>query len=208
MDLMTMLQSQLSDDVLQRLSQQVGAPPQQTAEAANGVFAALVGGLAGNAAASPNGLQALVAALDRDHDGSILDDLGRIMGSMAGNNAPDASGALNGAGILRHVLGDRQEAVAQQVGHSSGLSMQQVMRLMPLLAPIVMAVLGRMRQSGQLDMGGLLQTLLGGAQQAQSGSYADLIGTLLSGALSGQQGQAQQGGGLLGQLLGGLFGKR
>lgn len=203
-----MLQSQLSDDVLRQLSQQVGAPPEQTASAANGIFAALLGGLAGNAASSPNGLQSLVAALDRDHDGSILDDLGEIIGSMANNDQP-ASSTLNGAGILQHILGDQQQTVAQQVGQNSGLSMQQVMRLMPLLAPIVMAVLGRVRQSGHLDMGGLLQTLLGSAQQAQSGGFGDLVGQLLAGALSGQQPQQQpQGGGLLGQLLGGLFGKR
>lgn len=208
MDLMTMLQSQLSDDVLQQLSQQVGAPPAQTASAANGIFAALLGGLAGNAASSQNGLQSLMMALDRDHDGSILDDLGEIIGAMASGNQP-ASNTLNGAGILSHILGDRQEAVAQQVGQSSGLTTQQVMRLLPLLAPVVMAVLGRARQSGQLDMGGLLQTLLGSAQSAQSSGYGDLIGTLLSGALAGQQGQQpQQGGGLLGSLLGGLFGKR
>lgn len=203
-----MLQSQLSDDVLQQLSQQVGAPPTQTASAANGIFAALLGGLAGNAASSQSGLQSLMMALDRDHDGSILDDLGEIIGAMASGNQP-ASNALNGAGILSHILGDRQEAVAQQVGQSSGLTTQQVMRLLPLLAPVVMAVLGRARQSGQLDMGGLLQTLLGSAQSAQSSGYGDLIGTLLSGALAGQQGQQpQQGGGLLGSLLGGLFGKR
>ncbi len=208
MDLLTMLQSQLSDNVLRQLSQQVGASPEQTASAANGIFAALLGGLAGNAASSPNSLQSLVAALDRDHDGSILDDLGEIIGSMANSNQP-ASSTLNGAGILQHILGDQQQTVAQQVGQNSGLSMQQVMRLMPLLAPIVMAVLGRVRQSGNLDMGALLQALLGSAQQAQSGGFGDLVGQLLAGALSGQQTQQQpQGGGLLGQLLGGLFGKR
>ncbi len=204
---MTLLQSQLSDDVLQTLSQQVGAPPTQTASAANGIFAALLGGLAGNAASSQNGLQSLVMALDRDHDGSILDDLGRILSNIANNDKQAASGALNGAGILSHILGDRQQEVAQQVSQSSGLSTQQVMRLLPLLAPVVMAVLGRARQSGQLDVGDLLQTLLGSAKSAQSRGYGDLIGSLLSEALSGQQGQ-QQGGGLLGSLLGGFLGKR
>ncbi len=202
-----MLQSQLSDDVLQQLSQQVGAPPEQTASAANGVFAALLGGLAGNAVSSQNGLQSLVAALDRDHDGSILDDLGQIFASMSAGNPQDTP-ALNGNGILKHILGDQQETVAKQVSQNAGLSTQQVMRLMALLAPVVMGVLGRARQSGNLDMGALLQTLLGSAQSAQSGGFGDLVGSLLSGALSGQQGQQPQGGGLLGQLLGGLFGKR
>ncbi len=203
-----MLQSQLSGEVLQQLSQQIDAPPQQTAEAANDIFAALLGGLAGNAAASQNGLQSLLSALDRDHDGSILDDLAGMIAAMANNNQ-SATGALNGAGILNHVLGDKQGDVAQQISERVGLSMQQVMKLMPLLAPIVMAVIGRARQSSGLDVGGLLQTLLGSAQSAQQSSpVGDLVGALLSGALSGQQASLPQGGGLLGQLLGGLFGKR
>ncbi|MCS6930269.1 MAG: DUF937 domain-containing protein [Saprospiraceae bacterium] len=209
MDLLSMLQSQLSDDVLQQLSRQVDAAPDQTASATNSIFAALVGGLAGNTASSENGLQSLVMALDRDHDGSILDDLGGVIALMGSGNATD-SRALNGAGILSHILGERQEMVAQQIGQSTGLSTQQIIKLMSLLAPIVMAVLGRMRQSGQLDMGGLLQALVGAAQNAQSSGHGDLVGTLLSTVLSGRQAQQSQSdeGGLLGGLLGSLLGKR
>ena len=210
MDLMQILQGQLSDDVLGQLSDQIGADKEQTATAANGIFATLLGGLANNAA-SEGGLASLGSALDRDHDGSVLDDLaGMVGGMMQGGDGAAAGGAANGLGILGHILGDRQEVAAQQVSESSGLNMSQVMKLMPILAPIVMGVLGRAKNQGGLDLGNLAGILMGSAQNAQSGGFGDLIGNVLGGVLGGGQQQAQPsagGGGLLGNILGGIFGK-
>lgn len=206
MDLMQILQGQLSDEVLGHLSDQIGADKQQTATAANGIFATLLGGLANNAS-SEGGLSALGSALDRDHDGSILDDVMGMVGGMMQGNGGNADNALNGSGILGHILGDRQEVAAQQVSQSSGLDMSQVMKLMPILAPIVMGVLGRAKNQGGLDLGNLAGVLMGSAQNAQAGGFGDLIGNVLGGVLGGGQAQPSGGGGLLGNILGGIFGK-
>lgn len=212
MDLMQMLQSQLNGNLLSNLSQQIGADEQQTATAANGIFAALVGGLANNAS-TQSGLSALTAALDRNHDGSVLDD---VIGMIGGLSQGQVSGATNGAGILGHVLGNKQTQVAQQVSQSSGLDLNQIMKLMPILAPIVMGVIGKMRNTSASQpaagggLGDLASILMGGAQSAQSGGFGDLIGTVLRGVLGGQQApepqQTQQsGGGLLGTIFGSIF---
>jgi hypothetical protein len=212
MNLMDILQGQISDDMLSQLSDHIGAAPEQTAQATNGILATLVGGLANNAS-NEGGLSALSAALDRDHDGSILDDvLGMVGGMMQGDNN-QASGATNGMGILGHILGDKQETAAAQIGQSSGLSAGQVLKLMPILAPIVMSVLGKTKKTGGLDLGGLAGVLMGSAQSAQQQpGMGDLIGSVLGHVLGGNQPQAQaqpqRGGGLLGGLLGGLFGKK
>lgn len=203
---MQILQGQLSDEVLGHLSDQIGADKQQTATAANGIFATLLGGLANNAS-SEGGLSALGSALDRDHDGSILDDVMGMVGGMMQGNGGNAGNALNGSGILGHILGDRQEVAAQQVSQSSGLDMSQVMKLMPILAPIVMGVLGRAKNQGGLDLGNLAGVLMGSAQNAQAGGFGDLIGNVLGGVLGGGQAQPSGGGGLLGNILGGIFGK-
>lgn len=208
---MDILQSQLSDEMLGKLSSYIGAEPQQTAQAANGIFATLLGGLANNAS-SEGGLSSLASALDRDHDGSVLDDLAGMVGGMLQGGGQE-SRATNGAGMLNHILGDRQEVAAEQIGQSSGLSVSQVMKLLPILAPIVMSVLGKAKNSGGLDLGSLANVLMGGAQQAQQqGGMGDLLGNILGSVLGGQQQPQQQtkqsGGDLLGGLLGGLFGKR
>ena len=209
MDLFDLLQGQMNDNVLEQLSQQIGAPKQQTAQAANGVFAALLGGLANNAA-DKTGLQGLMGALDKDHDGSILDDLAGMIGSVGGGQAP-ASRAMNGAGILGHILGGKQEATAQRISQNSGLNMGQIMKLMPILAPIVMGVLGKQKQQGGFNMGDLAGILLGGATRGgQSSGMGGLLTQVLGGVLA-QQAQTQMskpGGGLFGRILGGLLGGR
>ena len=202
-----MLQEQLSGDMIQQLSQQVGATPEQTAQATNGIFAALVGGLAQNSS-TPTGLGALSSALDKDHDGSLLDD---VFGLISGNINQD-NRASNGTGILGHILGQNQQQVAQQLSKSSGLDMSQIMKLMPIIAPIVMGLLGKMRSNSNSSGGGgildLAQILMGSAKSAQTGGFGDIIGTVLGGVLS-NQGQAQapqsSAGGLLGTIFGKLF---
>jgi hypothetical protein len=210
MNLMEILQGQVSDEMLGQLSQHIGAEPAQTAAATQGIFATILGGLANNAS-SENGLSALSSALDKNHDGSMLDDLMGMVGGMMSGQSPQ-SGATNGLGMLGHILGDRQEAAAEQIGQSSGLNMGQIMKLMPILAPIVMSVLGRAKSQGNLGLGDLAGVLMGGAQQAQQqGGMGDLLGSILGSVLGGGQPQAsapQGGGDLLSSVLGGIFGKK
>ena len=70
MDLMSLLQGHLTPEVINQMSQETGAAPEQTATAAQGVLSTLLGGLAKNA--QGGGADGLLSALDRDHDGSIL----------------------------------------------------------------------------------------------------------------------------------------
>ncbi|MFN7325516.1 MAG: DUF937 domain-containing protein [Chitinophagales bacterium] len=205
MDLMELLKGQLNDQLIGQLSQHIGAEPQQTASAAEGVFATILGGLANNAA-SEGGVNSLMAALDRDHDGSILDDLMGMVGNLANGTAN--GNATNGLGILGHVLGDRQETAAAQIGQSNGLSAGQAMKLMTILAPIVMNVLGKAKSQGGLDVGSLVGMLMGSAQNAQQGGFGDLIGSVIGNVMSGNQQQANGAGGMLGSVLGSLFGKK
>lgn len=202
---MELLKGQLNDQLIGQLSQHIGAEPQQTASAAEGVFATILGGLANNAA-SEGGVNSLMAALDRDHDGSILDDLMGMVGNLANGTAN--GNATNGLGILGHVLGDRQETAATQIGQSNGLSAGQAMKLMTILAPIVMNVLGKAKSQGGLDVGSLVGMLMGSAQNAQQGGFGDLIGSVIGNVMSGNQQQANGAGGMLGSVLGSLFGKK
>ncbi|MEO0324913.1 MAG: DUF937 domain-containing protein [Myxococcota bacterium] len=182
---------------LNSLAQQVGASPQQVNMAVNAALPALLGGLQ-KQATSPSGLQALAGALDRDHDGSLLDGLGGLLGGAGGNTGvggllemagsmlgaapgPGSARTTNGAGILGHLLGGRQGAVQQGMAKASGLDMGTVGKILTFLAPLIMGALGKEKTSQGLDAGGL----------------GDLIGREVSSA----------GGGAVGGLLGGLLDK-
>lgn len=146
-------------------------------------------------AASPAGAQALDQALERDHDGSVLDNLGAVF-----------TGARNadGAGILRHALGDRQGAVEQAVSKQSGLDASQVTKLLAMVAPLVMGQLGKARRSGSLDAGGITDLLQRETQAVASGA-PDLGG--LAGLLDrdGDGSIADDLGGIAKGILGGMM---
>lgn len=164
MDLMDLMKGQLTPEILAQLGQQTGAAPEQTATAAEGVLSTLLGGLAKNAQ-TPQGASGILGALDRDHDGSILNDImGMVTGAVQGN-----SSASNGAGILGHILGGQQQGAAQVVSQASGVSQSGVMDMMIKLAPMVMGVLGQQKQQQGLDASGLAG-LLGGSVQNASGN--------------------------------------
>ncbi|MCP3897235.1 DUF937 domain-containing protein, partial [Moraxella sp.] len=158
-DLMDLLNGQLSDGMLDMLSQQMGgADKEQTAAAASGIMSTLMGALAKNAS-TEDGAQSLNNALENDHDGSILDD---VMGMLSGQNAkPEHSKMLNGGGILKHLLGDRQGGAIDMISKMSGLSSGNTGNLMSMLAPLVMGTLGQQKRQSGLDVGGLMSLLSG-----------------------------------------------
>lgn len=206
MNLLEILKGQLDDNLLGQLSQHIGAEPEQTSSAATGIFASLLGGLNNNAQ-KPGGLGILASVLDRDHDGSVLDD---IFGMVTGNNNAQAPArATNGEGILRHVLGDKQTTAAEQISQQSGLNIGQIMKLMPILAPIVMSVLGKAKSQGNMGLGDLAGILTGSTQQAaQQPGLGDLLGNVLGGVLGGQpRHEPEQSPDILGTLLKGIFKK-
>ncbi len=156
-DLMGLLQGQLSDGVISMLSQQIGVNDnEKTAAATTGIVSTLIGALANNAA-TPEGAQALNNALERDHDGSVLDNL---MDVLTGNAKPQNQKALDGSGILWHLLGDRQSSAANMIGQMSGLESGKVNNLMAILAPIVMGALGKTKRQGGLDVSNLAGLLM------------------------------------------------
>lgn len=196
MSLLEMIQRRLSPDAVQQIGQRIGADPAQTSQAINAALPLLMAAMARNAA-DPARAQGLARAVEEDHDGGLLDDLSGFLGAPQGR-------AADGNGILKHVLGNRRGAVEQQLGQGTGLGAGQMAQLLPLLAPLVMAALGKAKRQGGLDAGGLAGVL--GGEEAQIRQRAPgLMGTL-SGLLDRDgDGSAMDD---IGGMLSGAFKKR
>ncbi|REC43959.1 DUF937 domain-containing protein [Chryseobacterium sp. 5_R23647] len=162
--------------------------------------------------------EALNNALDKDHDGSILDDTSQL---EARQN--------EGGSILSHVFGSEKGNVENQLSQNTGISIDKIGPILAMLAPLIMGYIGKEKQQNNVGAGGLgdlLGGILGGAQtqaqQQQSNPLNDILGSVLGGGQSQSSGnplndilgsvlggggqQKQQQGGGLGDLLGGLFG--
>ena len=130
---------------LGNLASQVGG---NEGEVKNGVMAALPAMLAalGRNAGTEKGAEELNNALEKKHDGSILDNLSGYLSN------PDLK---DGAGILNHLFGNQTSNVANAVSKSSGLDTNGSMKMLQMLAPILMGMLGQQKKQNNLDAKGL-----------------------------------------------------
>ncbi|MDH3403136.1 MAG: DUF937 domain-containing protein [Acidobacteriota bacterium] len=197
MSLVNVLMEQLGGGTARQIGQQLGLDESTASKAIAGALPMVVGGLARNAQ-QQGGADALLGALDRDHDGSVLDDLSGFLGSGAGSQ---------GESILGHVFGQRKPAVESALGQVSGLDSAKAGQLMAMLAPIVMGALGKQRRQQGLDAGGLA-AMLGQERERAGGSASEAMGMV--GKLLDRDGDgdfkddvAKLGASLLGGLFGG-----
>src|SRR4051812_5810349 len=145
MPLLDQLMQSLGPEAIQAISRKLGTDPSATGGAVSAALPALLGALAQNAS-TPAGANALDSALESGHDGSVLSDVPGAVQNF--ENGP-------GAGILSHVLGNRQDAMAVTLGQVAGLDSSKAGALLTMLAPIVMGALGNARRTDGLDAGGL-----------------------------------------------------
>jgi hypothetical protein len=167
MALLDMLQQRLGGEAVRQISNRIGADPGTTGNAIDAALPLLISALARNAG-DTNQAQSLARAVSEDHDGSILDDVPGFVGTAS---------EKPGAGILRHVLGGRQQAVQRGLGQATGLDAGKAGTLLTMLAPLVMGALGRTKRENSLDAGGL-STLLTGEQEHLKESAPGVMGAL------------------------------
>ena len=193
LNIQDLINERLSGDALSQLSQQIGADPGTTSNAVLAAIPMLLGGMARNTQ-SGDGASSLLGALDRDHDGSVLDDVVGFLGQGGGGN---------GDGILGHIFGSNRQNVESGISQASGLNLGQVAQLLPLLAPIVMGVLGRTQRQENLDAGSLAGLL--GQENQHAMATSPLFGALSQVLDTNQDGSMMDD---VAGLLGGLLGRR
>lgn len=180
MNLSELLNSPVGQSLINNISGQLGMDKKEASSAVSLALPVILSGMQRNVQ-SEQGAQNLNSALnDPRHDGSILNNLG----SLLGGNSQEIS--QDGNKILGHIFGNNKPAVEQGISQKTGISLQKIGPLLALLAPIVMAYLGKEKRQTNTNAGGL--------------------GDLLGGLLGGGQPQRRSGGGLMG-MVGGLLDK-
>jgi len=192
-DVMGTLLGMMGGNTTREIGRQLGADDSTTQTAISAALPLLLGALARNSSTA-DGADALHGALARDHDGSLLDDVGGFLGQA--QSGP-------GAAILKHVLGSRQPVAEQAVAKASGMDAGSAGKLLVALAPVVLAALGRAQRQGQLDPSGLAG-MLGQESAGLSRSSPDLMGAVTRLLDQDNDGSVvDELGGIVGKLFGG-----
>jgi hypothetical protein len=194
---MTSFDDLLSQVPIAQIADQLGVDQATATTAVQAALPTLLGGLQVNAN-EPQGAASLLGALD-DHGGLV-----------EGEGAVDLGQVDVGDGekIVDNVFGSEKNTVISALGGTGGTGGNDLIgKLLPILAPIVLAYLAKQMTGGGAAAPAPQQQPTGG------GGLGDLLGGLLGGSgnaggLGGVIGDAlaKNAGGGLGSILGGLLG--
>jgi len=210
--ILDLLQTDMGQTLINGASQKTNTTPDKTANVLSQAMPIILGAMQRNAQ-TPQGAASLSNALaDPKHNGGVLDMLGGLFGDGPGNPEELEN---DGAGILRHVLGEKQQNIESAVSTSSGVDAQSVGQIIKIAAPIIMGLLGKQKQEKGIEQNGIGDLL--GSVLGQSGDHdssfltsildADGDGSMIddvAGMILGGDKKKKNG---LGGMLGGLFGK-
>ena len=196
MQLLDTIMNQLDDRALGKMASGLNIQEGQAKSAVMAALPMLLSGLKRNTD-RPDGAAALDRALEKDHDGSVLGNLGGLLGGGANST---------GAAILGHVFGGKTQRVEQGVSSVAGIDAGTAGQLLTQLAPLVMGALGKAKRESNLsanDLGGLLDREERAVRDRQP-EASGLVGMLLDADGDGDvdfSDIASRGAGLLGGLF-------
>lgn len=187
----------LSQVPMDQVAAALGVDQSEAEEATRTAIPALLGGMQANAA-DPAGAASLMSAVEQ-HDPSVLG---------AGLDQIDTQ---DGQRIVQNVFGEQTPDVMARLGGATpGEGSSLIQKLLPIIAPIVMAYLAKKLQgAGGSTSAAATDDPMGGLGGAGGGGLGDVLGSVLGGGAASGGGAAGQGGGIgdiLGQVLGGAGG--
>ncbi len=162
---------QIDPRSLEVISRQANVTPDKAKNALASAIPILMNALAKNSS-TPEGAAALQNAVAHDHNGSLLDNLGALLGNK--------EVISDGAGILNHVLGNQRQNVEQYISKDAGLSSASVGKILEMATPILMGFLGKKSGGGVNTsiIGELLKTYLK-VEKKQSPKSQSVINQIL-----------------------------
>lgn len=148
MNIVDLVTSQLSGDVLGKLGGLIGANETQTKSATSAAVPALLGVLS-KLSSSKGGADQLASALG----GLDLKTLGNLAGMLGGGQATGL-GSIGGS-LLSALLGNNLGKLVSTIASFAGTNPAIMKTLLTYLAPVVMGVIANQFQGGKADAAGL-----------------------------------------------------
>lgn len=192
MNLLSLLQDQLDDNVIGKLAGLAGGSAGVTKTAIATILPKLMGGFT-QKASSLSGAESLLGMIkDGGHDGSVMNNLSSVLsGGDATKNYLES-----GKQIVSSVFGNKVDSISDSVNTASALNKNANSTLMSALAPMLLGTLGGAVKSKGLDASGL-QSLM----SDQTSNFAAGTKSTVNKTVHASQERNSGGGGFLKWLL-------
>ena len=172
MNLLDMATQALAPQIVNQISQQLGIESGLARNVISSALPLVIGGLIKNSN-SKKGTDNLFNAVQQKHDGGIFNQLDHLI------QKPEQG---EGNGILRHILGGQRGMAERNIGQATGASPVQVSKIMQILAPVVLGVIGQQMMKKKIQKPTDLSSILQNTDQVinkRSNKEMGIIGQLL-----------------------------
>jgi OmpA-OmpF porin, OOP family len=153
--LLDAISSHLTPNVVRSASSLVGESESSTRQTLNAAAPSVLSGLT-NMVSSREGASNLTSMIRDGGFGSAVDNVG----SLFGGGRATTSMLGTGQQLVGKIFGGRNSAVTDAVAKSGGVSGPAATKIMALVAPLVLGVLGKRATEQRLDSTGLANVLL------------------------------------------------
>jgi OOP family OmpA-OmpF porin len=182
MNILSLIQSQLSPQTVGQISNAVGESPEGTKAALGTAFPALLGSLVGKANASPSGVTDIFNMVKQGQSqGGWSDTISSVIGGLSGGTAGAEQPAHQS--ILNSLLGSKLGAVTDFIASRCGIRGGSAGSLLGMAAPLLMGIIGKQVSSQGLGAAGLGQLLSSQTQYLKDALPSGLANTLGIGSL-------------------------
>ena len=170
MDMNDILRMMIASGALDQISEQTGVSTKDAANVMEDVLPILLKGMQGQAA-NKETQQGFLKAL-ADHGKEDTSDVSRFLRNVDTDD---------GAKIVGHLLGDKQEAVAAKAKKKSGIDTKTILKIMAILAPLLMSKMGSSAESKakKNDASDMMKVVSGMLDGVDAGDVIRLAGLLL-----------------------------
>jgi hypothetical protein len=173
-NLVELIGKQITPEVLNALGGASGTNATQAQSALTAAIPAIVGGLA-KQGASPAGAQKILDLLGQQKGGA---DLLSNFTSLLGNATTSQNLTQAGGNILNGLFAGDTDKVINAVAATAGIKNEAATSLMKSVAPMGLAVLGKVISGGKLDASGLSNLLAGQADFVKAAAPKQLTDAL------------------------------
>ncbi len=184
MNILSLLQNQLSPQTIGPISNAVGESPEATKSALGAAFPALLGSLIGKASASPGGITDIFNMLKQGRSaGTLPDNINDIADGLSGGVPPPAHQSL-----LTSLLGPKLGTVSEIIANRTGIRTGSAASLLGMAAPLLLGTIGKEVTTQGLSASGLGKLLGSQTQYLKDSLPSGLADTLgIGNLLSGTQ---------------------
>lgn len=172
MDINNILTELVKDQLSKSVSQKLNISENKSADVVSMAVPLLIGGLAKNAK-NPEEAESITKAVSKDHDGSILNNIASVV--------LEDSTELDGQKILSHILGNKTTAASKVIEKKTNVDSAQVIKILSLVAPVVLGVIGKKQKDDNLNSTTLSEVLADTArrQVGESSEKSNILTSIL-----------------------------